>query len=136
MRKRETHQARKLWDENEIEFSSSSEKVVTGVLMFPLLTFLSFIQLHFWPSFAALRVFIFYFGIRSFVDSSNIQNTATFLSSEALAAQKEVAAYNGTRNTWFCGAWMRHGFHEDGLASALNVVDAIQSAPAMPIAAE
>ena len=55
---------------------------------------------------------------------------------EALAAQKEVAAYNGTRNTWFCGAWMRHGFHEDGLASALNVVDAIQSAPAMPIAAE
>lgn len=54
----------------------------------------------------------------------------------ALAAQKDVAVHNGTRNTWFCGAWMRHGFHEDGLASAINVVDAINASTAMPIAAE
>ena len=54
----------------------------------------------------------------------------------ALAAQKDVAMYNGTRNTWFCGAWMRHGFHEDGLASAVEVVEQIEAASAMPIAAE
>ncbi len=57
----------------------------------------------------------------------------------ALDGQKQVAAMNGNRNTWFCGAWMRHGFHEDGLASAMNVVDAINKptdAPALPIAAE
>ncbi|MEE4249202.1 MAG: FAD-dependent oxidoreductase [Alcanivoracaceae bacterium] len=28
---------------------------------------------------------------------------------------------NGRRNTWFCGAWCRNGFHEDGVVSALAV---------------
>lgn len=46
----------------------------------------------------------------------------------ALAAQTVLKARNGTRNTWFCGAWMRNGFHEDGLASALDVADRIGSA--------
>ncbi len=54
----------------------------------------------------------------------------------ALAAQDEVRAFNGTRNTWFCGAWMRHGFHEDGLASAMEVVDGINRDAALSIAAE
>lgn len=40
----------------------------------------------------------------------------------ALAAQDTVRAMNGTNRTWFCGAWMRHGFHEDGLSSAAEVV--------------
>ncbi|MFV0527078.1 MAG: NAD(P)/FAD-dependent oxidoreductase [Acidimicrobiales bacterium] len=39
----------------------------------------------------------------------------------AVAAQAEVAAANGDRRTWFCGAWLGHGFHEDGLNSALSV---------------
>ena len=43
----------------------------------------------------------------------------------ALAAQKQIARLNGTRNTWFCGAWMKNGFHEDGYASAMDVVEAI-----------
>ena len=40
----------------------------------------------------------------------------------ALAAQAQIRASNGSRNTWFCGAWMRNGFHEDGFASAVDVV--------------
>ncbi|MBD3665776.1 NAD(P)/FAD-dependent oxidoreductase [Sulfitobacter aestuariivivens] len=56
---------------------------------------------------------------------------------EALAAQKTVAAMNGKNNTWFCGAWMRHGFHEDGLASAIDVVKGLGgTTPVMPLAAE
>jgi uncharacterized protein len=43
----------------------------------------------------------------------------------ALAAQASIRAMNGTLNTWFCGAWMRNGFHEDGLASAVDVVEAM-----------
>lgn len=39
----------------------------------------------------------------------------------AVAAQDEVQALQGTSNTWFCGAHLRHGFHEDGLASAVHV---------------
>jgi predicted NAD/FAD-binding protein len=41
------------------------------------------------------------------------------------ASQRAVATLNGHRNTWFCGAWMRNGFHEDGLATAMDVVNAI-----------
>ena len=44
----------------------------------------------------------------------------------ALAAQGQVKAMNGTRHTWFCGAWMRNGFHEDGIASAVDVVEAMR----------
>lgn len=45
--------------------------------------------------------------------------------SAALAAQGRVRATNGTNNTWFCGAWLKNGFHEDGIGSAVDVVDAM-----------
>jgi predicted NAD/FAD-binding protein len=54
----------------------------------------------------------------------------------ALAAQETVRAINGSNATWFCGAWMKNGFHEDGLASAVDVVEAMRSQDAMGIAAE
>ncbi len=54
----------------------------------------------------------------------------------ALAAQKEIAAFNGADNTWFCGAWMKNGFHEDGLSSAVDVVQALRKAEHMAMAAE
>ncbi|MDZ4865708.1 MAG: FAD-dependent oxidoreductase [Alphaproteobacteria bacterium] len=47
----------------------------------------------------------------------------------AIAAQKRLALAQGQRNTWFCGAYMRHGFHEDGLVSAMAVAEAL-GAPA------
>ncbi|MDJ0821772.1 MAG: FAD-dependent oxidoreductase [Paracoccaceae bacterium] len=55
---------------------------------------------------------------------------------EALDAQQMVADMNGTRRTWFCGAWMKNGFHEDGLASAVDVVQAIRARDAVAVAAE
>ncbi len=54
----------------------------------------------------------------------------------ALAAQEEARVMNGQQNTWFCGAWMRHGFHEDGLSSAVDVADAIMAQAAARIAAQ
>jgi predicted NAD/FAD-binding protein len=39
----------------------------------------------------------------------------------AIAAQPRIAALQGVRNTWFAGAHLGHGFHEDGLASAVRV---------------
>lgn len=54
----------------------------------------------------------------------------------ALQAQAELARMNGTRSTWFCGAWMKNGFHEDGLASAVDVVNGINRVTAMTLAAE
>lgn len=39
----------------------------------------------------------------------------------AVAAQARLPDLQGVRDTWFCGAWTRHGFHEDGLVSGLGV---------------
>jgi predicted NAD/FAD-binding protein len=55
----------------------------------------------------------------------------------ALDAQETVAAMNGTAHTWFCGAWMKNGFHEDGLSSAVDVVTALRARDAaLAVAAE
>jgi predicted NAD/FAD-binding protein len=45
----------------------------------------------------------------------------------ALRAQGEVAALQGQRNTWFAGAWMGYGFHEDGLRSGLAAASAVRA---------
>jgi predicted NAD/FAD-binding protein len=41
----------------------------------------------------------------------------------ALEAQRELKAMQGDRRTWFCGAHLANGFHEDGLVSAINVAN-------------
>nr|WP_276208595.1 FAD-dependent oxidoreductase [Chachezhania antarctica] len=43
----------------------------------------------------------------------------------AFRAQAQIAGRNGANRTWFCGAWMKNGFHEDGLSSAVDVARAI-----------
>ena len=54
----------------------------------------------------------------------------------ALAAQEEARVMNGDNRTWFCGAWMKNGFHEDGLGSAVDVVTALNAATELRVAAE
>lgn len=47
----------------------------------------------------------------------------------AIQAQAALASLQGHQNTWFAGAWTGYGFHEDGLKSALRVVDQFGAAP-------
>lgn len=44
----------------------------------------------------------------------------------AIDAQKRLAAIQGRGHVWFCGAWTRYGFHEDGLMSGLDVVQRLK----------
>jgi len=39
-----------------------------------------------------------------------------------VAAQARQEEINGVRRTWYCGAWWRNGFHEDGVVSALDAL--------------
>jgi predicted NAD/FAD-binding protein len=50
----------------------------------------------------------------------------------AIRAQKQVPALQGQRDTYFCGAWTGYGFHEDGLASGLDVAQRISQTLALP----
>ena len=45
----------------------------------------------------------------------------------AIRAQAELRLVQGQNKTWFCGAWTRHGFHEDGYASAVAVVERLRA---------
>lgn len=45
----------------------------------------------------------------------------------AVAAQARHRELNGTLGTYYCGAYWRNGFHEDGVVSALSAVNDFQS---------
>ncbi len=43
----------------------------------------------------------------------------------AMQAQRNLWSIQGTQKTWFCGAWLGAGFHEDGIQSGLAVAEAL-----------
>ncbi|MGF6768904.1 putative NAD/FAD-binding protein [Paraburkholderia sp. GAS199] len=47
----------------------------------------------------------------------------------AIDAQQRLPSLQGTRRTWFAGAWTGYGFHEDGLKSALRVAADFGASP-------
>lgn len=44
----------------------------------------------------------------------------------AIDAQARLPEFQGHTHLWFCGAWTRYGFHEDGLVSGLAVARALR----------
>jgi predicted NAD/FAD-binding protein len=46
---------------------------------------------------------------------------------EGIEAQQNWHKINGVRDTWFCGAYWRNGFHEDGCVSGVRVAQALGS---------
>lgn len=49
--------------------------------------------------------------------------------SAAVAAQDRLEQIQGQGNMWFCGAYQRYGFHEDGLLSAWRVARKLGAQP-------
>lgn len=43
----------------------------------------------------------------------------------AIHAQRQIAALQGQQHTWFAGAWMGYGFHEDGLKAGRAAANGI-----------
>jgi len=54
---------------------------------------------------------------------ASMEYTHPILDGPALRAQPEIARRNGERGTFFAGAHLRYGFHEDGLLSAIAVAE-------------
>ncbi len=47
----------------------------------------------------------------------------------AIQAQQRLDEIQGVARTWFCGAWTRNGFHEDGLVSSIAVAKRFGMSP-------
>lgn len=47
----------------------------------------------------------------------------------AVRAQSRLGSLQGSNRFWFCGAYQRYGFHEDGLASAVAVAERMGISP-------
>jgi hypothetical protein len=45
----------------------------------------------------------------------------------AMAAQRDMWTIQGAQRTWFCGAYMGSGFHEDGIQAGLAVAESLGS---------
>ena len=65
------------------------------------------------------------------IDQSKILGVYNYshpvFTAEGVDAQSRRAEISGANNTWFCGAYWGNGFHEDGVSSALHVVDSVNS---------
>ncbi|OOE88018.1 NAD(P)/FAD-dependent oxidoreductase [Salinivibrio sharmensis] len=59
--------------------------------------------------------------LKQFVYAHPVFNT------ESVAAQQQRHRVNGKHRSWFCGAYWYNGFHEDGVRSALDVVEGIKA---------
>jgi predicted NAD/FAD-binding protein len=53
----------------------------------------------------------------------SIQYMHPLFNHEAIQAQNNFKLINGVNNTWYCGAYWRNGFHEDGVWSGLQAVE-------------
>lgn len=47
----------------------------------------------------------------------------------AINAQENFEEIQGLGNIWHCGAWLKYGFHEDGLNSAINIAKQFDCIP-------
>jgi predicted NAD/FAD-binding protein len=61
------------------------------------------------------------------VDNSKIIKRMTYhhpiYTPDGVLQQARQSEINGIRHTYFCGAYWRHGFHEDGVVSALTALE-------------
>lgn len=59
------------------------------------------------------------------IDPNEVVYSVTYThpgyTARSIEAQRELREMNGLQRTFFCGAYMRYGFHEDAVASAVDV---------------
>jgi predicted NAD/FAD-binding protein len=55
---------------------------------------------------------------------------------DSVQAASRIDDINGNNNTWFAGAWLGNGFHEDGVVSGRKVADSINRLAVVPAATD
>jgi predicted NAD/FAD-binding protein len=78
-------------------------------------------------SLATRRRYLVSLNITDAIDESRVLRTFSYshpvYTPGAVAAQKRHAEISGPRRSFYCGAYWRYGFHEDGVVSGLRVLE-------------
>ncbi len=53
----------------------------------------------------------------------DINFTHPYFNLETLTHQKSLTSLQGKKRTWYCGSYFGYGFHEDGIKSAINLME-------------
>jgi predicted NAD/FAD-binding protein len=65
------------------------------------------------------------------IDEAKIYDETTLyhpvFDNAALTAQHTIDDINGQNRTWYAGAYLRNGFHEDGFQSAVTVAEKMEA---------
>jgi len=56
-----------------------------------------------------------------------INFTHPYFNSETAKYQKKINLIQGKKRTWYCGSYFGYGFHEDGLKSAIDLLERFKS---------
>ena len=54
-----------------------------------------------------------------------IEFSHPFYDLQTIKAQKNLVELQGINNCWFCGSYFGYGFHEDGISSAIKIVNQV-----------
>jgi predicted NAD/FAD-binding protein len=65
--------------------------------------------------------------IKPAVDKTHttIEYSHPIFNQAAIQAQEKLHTIQGVQHTYFCGAWTRYGFHEDGFQSGKSVAQSL-----------
>ncbi len=67
----------------------------------------------------------YFLTVNPYKEPNHIINQTIFehpiYSLDVIAAQKEIMKIQGLNNTYYCGAYLGYGFHEDGIQSAAHI---------------
>lgn len=67
----------------------------------------------------------YFVSLNPLQEPQNVHASMTYehpvFDSDAMAAQSRLGSIQGRQRTWFCGSYFGYGFHEDALASAVDV---------------
>ncbi len=119
------HSDESLLPANKLTWSSWNYWLRKGVQERPMLTY----NMNILQGLEAPSTFCVSLNATEFIDPSKIMERFSYshpvFSLDGIKAADQIQEFNGTNNTWYAGAYLGNGFHEDGVVSGRRVAEAI-----------
>jgi predicted NAD/FAD-binding protein len=112
---------------NKLTWSSWNYWVKDRVQERPILTY----NMNILQQLDSNKVFCVSLNASKFLDPEKIIERFSYshpvFSLEGIKSAASIQAFNGSDNTWYAGAYLGNGFHEDGVVRGRRVAEAINA---------